>query len=237
MEILKALVVEDTRSMRKIIKQGLEKDFRQIVVDEAENGKEAQQKLTVGSYNIILCDLDMPVMNGEELLIWIKSRPTLKDIPFIMITATRERDHVMRVIKLGAKGYLVKPFTMDALTQKIIDVTMNVNRRQHERVEIDGSVQIKHNAGVSGGNILDISKGGMLGSFSSKGPIPRILEMVDLQISIAQGPSLNGLKAYVVRIQAEGETIDTDSIKIAVRFQEGKPESQGALDKYLDSMN
>jgi DNA-binding response OmpR family regulator len=107
-------------------------------------------------------------MDGEELLRWVRSQPVHQNTPYIMITATRERETITKILKAGANAYLIKPFTMDDLLQKIV----HLNRRQHERFEIDGSAVVNFRNNKIRARIIDVSKGGMFGLFESRYPIP-----------------------------------------------------------------
>lgn len=232
MEPFRALVVEDARSMRKIIRQGLEKNFDRIEVDEAANGREALQNLARSRYALILSDLDMPVMDGEQLLLWVRSQPVHRNTPFIMITATREREAVTKILKAGANAYLIKPFTMDDLLQKIV----HLNRRQHERYEVEGSAIVRFGDNAVKAKIIDVSKGGIFGLFARTGAIPTILEIVAVDLEPVRGASIKGLNAYVIRMQADGDSLDATHVKVAIRFNEVSAEKQAELERFFDSL-
>jgi CheY-like chemotaxis protein len=234
MEPLTVLLIDDTRSMRSIVRQYLEKDFKEITVTEAANGKEGQKLLSQKQYNLILCDLDMPHMNGEEFLAWLKSQQNLSRIPIIMVTATRDRDRLIKLIRNGADGCLLKPFSQEALTQKILEVITAVNKRLHERHEIEGNLTVHGNAYSSSAQIVDISKGGLLGKFESAKSMPHILEKVTIDFEPAKGQAIKGLTAYVVRLHADGESYDAAYVKVAVKFYGLKEEHEKALHQYLD---
>jgi CheY-like chemotaxis protein len=109
MEKIKVLLVDDTPSVRRFIRLGIEKSFPNVDIDEAANGIAAKAKLENHHYSLFLCDWEMPGMNGEELLKWLKQHPTLRSTPFIMVTAKSEKDDVMKAIQEGVTGYIVKP--------------------------------------------------------------------------------------------------------------------------------
>jgi CheY-like chemotaxis protein len=237
MEPLKVLIIEDTRSMRTIIRQCLEKDFKDVTVMEASNGREGQNVLSKRRCNLILCDLDMPEMNGEEFLAWLKTQPKLSSIPIVMITAIRDRDRLIRLIRNGANGCLLKPFTHEALSQKIIDVTANVHKRTHERFEIDGTITVHTTAHSSRARLVDLSMGGLLGRFERASSVPHILDMVKIDLEPASGPVISGMNAYVVRLHADEESHDAEYIKVAVKFHELSEEHGKNLHLFLDSLN
>lgn len=237
MEPMRTLVVEDARTMRKFIIAGLEKEIKHIEIAEAQNGKEAQQMLMAGRFNCVICDHDMPVMNGEELLHWVRNTSEQRDIPFIMATATRERELLSRIVKAGANACLLKPFTIDDLVHRLVDITAQVNRRQHERFSIEGIVVFSYRKMIAKAKIIDVSKGGVFGLFKITDTMPAILENVYVDIETGQGACVKSLNSFVVRKQVEGELPNISQIKIAARFHDLPPEKVVELDRFFKSLN
>jgi len=115
---MKVLVVDDFATMRKIVKNVL----KQINIDnvmEAENGKQALNLLKSEKIDLIISDWIMPEMTGIEFLKVCKSDETIKNIPFIMVTAEAQKDSVVEAIKSGVDNYIVKPFTPEKLRETI----------------------------------------------------------------------------------------------------------------------
>ena len=115
---MKVLVVDDFATMRKIIKNVL----RQINMDnvvEAENGKHALSVLKNDNIEFIISDWIMPEMTGIEFLRACKEDETIKNIPFVMVTAEAQKDSVLEAIKAGVDNYIVKPFTPEKLKEVI----------------------------------------------------------------------------------------------------------------------
>jgi two-component system chemotaxis response regulator CheY len=115
---MRVLVVDDFATMRKIIKNVL----KQINIEntvEAENGRQALQTLKSDSVDLIISDWIMPEMTGIEFLRACKEDPTIKKIPFIMVTAEAQKDSVVEAIKGGVDNYIVKPFTPERLQDAI----------------------------------------------------------------------------------------------------------------------
>lgn len=123
------LVADDSLMMREFIKANLAESFPEIDVVEAVNGKEAQQKLQTLKFDALLCDWEMPELSGEELLRWIRSTEALKDLPFIMITAKRERESILAAVNDGVNDYIVKPFTPDVFCQKLKTLLRKIGGR------------------------------------------------------------------------------------------------------------
>lgn len=115
---MKVLVVDDFSTMRQIVKKSL----RQLgfeTIQEAQDGKEALNKLKSEEFKFIVSDWNMPNMMGIDLLKAIRSDDTLKHIPFLMITAEAQKDNIIEAAKAGVSQYIVKPFTVEALQQKL----------------------------------------------------------------------------------------------------------------------
>jgi two-component system, chemotaxis family, chemotaxis protein CheY len=115
---LKFLIVDDFSTMRRIIR-GLLKDMGCSRCDEAEDGQIALNMLKVGSYDFVVSDINMPNMNGFDLLDAIKADAALKRLPVLMVSAEARREDIALAAQLGAAGYIVKPFTQAALAEKL----------------------------------------------------------------------------------------------------------------------
>jgi CheY-like chemotaxis protein len=114
------LVVDDDPDVIDIISLSL-KD-RDFIITGASNGVEALEKLKICIPNIIIADINMPRMDGFELIKNLKKEPKYANIPIIVLTGTHiSKDDESRGITLGATKYLTKPFTIDALVKDIED--------------------------------------------------------------------------------------------------------------------
>ncbi|HWH84879.1 MAG TPA: chemotaxis response regulator CheY [Burkholderiaceae bacterium] len=115
---LKFLIVDDFSTMRRIVR-GLLKEIGYHNADEAEDGSVALQMLKLGGFDFVVSDINMPVMNGFELLAAIKADDALKHLPVLMVTAEARKEDIVRAAKDGAAGYIVKPFTKATLEEKV----------------------------------------------------------------------------------------------------------------------
>ena len=125
----KFLIVDDFSSMRRIIRNLL-KDIGYANAEEAENGFVAQTKLKQSSFDFVICDWNMPVMDGLALLKAIRQDPELSHIPVVMVTAEAKRENIVAAAEAGANGYVVKPFTTQVLAEKVAKVFENMLRDQ-----------------------------------------------------------------------------------------------------------
>ena len=106
---LTALVVEDSPTMRQLIVYALSR-VRGLTVVEADDGVDALKKLAAGTkYDIILSDINMPIMDGLKLVKRVRSDELLKNIPIIMITTEGADEDRSRALALGANAYITKP--------------------------------------------------------------------------------------------------------------------------------
>jgi len=115
---MKLLLVDDSATMRRIQRTQLG-SMGVTDVDEAANGDEALGKLSTSSYDVVLLDWNMPVMDGITCLTAIRRNGAYKTIKVIMCTSESEKAKVMEALKAGANNYIVKPFTPEALKEKL----------------------------------------------------------------------------------------------------------------------
>lgn len=118
---MKILSVDDSAIIRKIIRMAVEVIEYEFL--EAGDGEEALNVMDEHYSNIalILLDLNMPGINGFELLKIIKSDDKFKSIPVMMVTTESEKLNIIKAIQLGANNYVVKPFTMEEITKKMYE--------------------------------------------------------------------------------------------------------------------
>jgi two-component system chemotaxis response regulator CheY len=110
---LKFLIVDDFSTMRRIVR-GLLKN-----AEEAEDGAVALNMLKGAKFDFVVSDINMPNMNGFELLKAIKADDSLKHLPVLMVTAEARKEDIVLAAQTGAAGYIVKPFTKATLEEKV----------------------------------------------------------------------------------------------------------------------
>jgi len=141
MQKLRFLVVDDAGFIRDLIKRTLRGQFTQCHIDEAINGKKAQSMLNKGSYDLVLCDWEMPEMSGLEVLQWLRARETEQDRPkgpFMMVTSRGDKSHVIKAVESGVSDYIGKPFSSEQLLKKVFKLLL-VNHRDLIRAILKGS--------------------------------------------------------------------------------------------------
>jgi two-component system, chemotaxis family, chemotaxis protein CheY len=115
---MKFLIVDDFSTMRRIIRNLL-KESGYGNADEAEDGAAALNKLKGGGFDFVISDINMPNMNGFELLSAIRADAELKNLPVLMVTAEAKKEDIVLAAQSGASGYIVKPFTKATLEEKL----------------------------------------------------------------------------------------------------------------------
>ncbi|MCJ1880606.1 response regulator [Pseudomonas nitroreducens] len=113
------LVVDDAPFIRDLVKKGLRDHFPGLQIEEAVNGRKAQQFLARQAVDLILCDWEMPELSGIELLTWCREQDSLKTTPFIMVTSRGDKDNVVQAIQAGVSDFIGKPFSNDQLVSKV----------------------------------------------------------------------------------------------------------------------
>ena len=114
------LIVDDSPAMRAFVKRVLDMSgFDMSICHEAGNGKEALDLLNTEWVDVILTDINMPVMNGQEFIQNLAVNESLRSIPVIVVSTDRTEDRVRQMISLGAQGYVKKPFQPEELREEM----------------------------------------------------------------------------------------------------------------------
>lgn len=132
------LVVDDSSTVRTLVEKGLKEVGFEVV--KAENGRVALNILKTVRPDLILSDIDMPEMNGEDFCQNVHADPALATIPFVVMSANNDRPIMRRMLQLGADAYLVKPFNVDQLVitvEKLLSDKLLLLHKEKERLEIE----------------------------------------------------------------------------------------------------
>ena len=118
---IKILIVEDNEKIRSLLK-GLLVNIGFTNLFEADNGQNAWDKMQAYDFDLVLSDWMMPVMDGIELLKKIRADENFKNTPVLLITASDSQESVIEAAKHHVNGYIVKPFSIKTIVQKINEV-------------------------------------------------------------------------------------------------------------------
>src|ERR1700756_3639456 len=123
MKNVRALIIDDSSVMRKIVERSLRQAGLDLSeVKEASNGAEALALLATSQVELILCDINMPVMDGLEFVKRLKGVENAQGVPVVMITTEGSEGHVVQALSAGARGYIRKPFTPDQVKEHVLPV-------------------------------------------------------------------------------------------------------------------
>ena len=114
------LIVDDSATMRKIIMRSVRMSGIQFdTTEEAGNGVEGLEKLTKAPVDVILCDVNMPEMNGDEMVKKVREMDSCKDTKIVMVSTESSQDFIDNLLACGADDYITKPFTPDKFNEKL----------------------------------------------------------------------------------------------------------------------
>ena len=115
---MRALVIDDSRAMRRIVGGILEGLGYEVT--QAGHGREALDAMTAGFVPELACvDWNMPVMDGLQFVSAVRSNPAWRAVTLMMVTSESEHGQIVRALAAGAHEYVIKPFTADALADKL----------------------------------------------------------------------------------------------------------------------
>jgi two-component system chemotaxis response regulator CheY len=121
MSEIKTLIVDDSSVMRKIVERALRQaGLDALVVYEAGTGTEGLEMLKANRVDLILSDINMPLMDGLEFLRQVRAQSLAPGVPVVMITTESSEEHVKQAIQAGAQGYIRKPFTAEQVKERVL---------------------------------------------------------------------------------------------------------------------
>jgi len=121
MKPARVLIVDDSSVMRKIVGRSLRQAGLEVLdILEASNGSEALSLARENSLDLILSDINMPLMDGLEFVRQLRSIEAAQRIPVVMITTEAGEGRVVQALSLGASGYIRKPFTPEQIKERVI---------------------------------------------------------------------------------------------------------------------
>jgi len=112
------LVVEDSPMMRQLLVVALSR-LKNLQVTEADDGVDGLRKLATGKFDIILTDINMPIMDGLKLVKRVRGDPTHKNVPIVVITTEGSNEDRQRALQLGANAYITKPIQAPQVIAKV----------------------------------------------------------------------------------------------------------------------
>ncbi|UCD83909.1 MAG: response regulator [Deltaproteobacteria bacterium] len=220
----KILLVDDTVTFLELEKTFLKRSGCQIIT--ANSGKEALKKFRSDVPDLVLLDLLMPDMNGDEVCKIIKKDKKLRKIPIVMVSSSGREEDIERCQKLGCEDYLTKPVSQKELLDKVAQI-LNIPQRRDLRV----SVQMKVEGGVGDeafyGETENISMGGIL----VRSVVPmKDGAMVELKFLLPGQKYHAEAKGKVVR--ADGESFKPE-YGLGIIFQDLGPNAREMIEDFI----
>ncbi len=125
---MKVVVVDDCKTTRKLLGHYLISRGYEVVF--AENGLDALEKIGIDSVDLILTDLNMPYMDGIELVKTLRADPKWTNIPILMVTTEKDDAEKEKAFKAGTNGYVVKPVTGDVIAENIKAILRDILKKE-----------------------------------------------------------------------------------------------------------
>jgi len=122
------LVVDDSAIVRRVLKNVLNRYFDEPTIYEAENGIQAMDVMKTKEVNLMLLDWNMPEMNGEQVVDAVRANKEWNSTRIIMATTEGGKQQVIKMIKKGVNGYMVKPFQEESIFKTLDTVTARMKR-------------------------------------------------------------------------------------------------------------
>lgn len=212
---MKILMVDDVKFSLEMGKVALSDSGCEIVV--ANDGKEAWASLPKEKPDLILTDLFMPEMNGDELCQKIKESQTYRHIPVVIITSVDDKSNIDKCRAAGSDHIMKKPYTKSDLIN-IVNSYINITCRKFERFPVDFDVIYSFDGQSCSGKVVDISEGGMFVKALESLPVGAFADF-----SLLTGCDSSNLQfvGKVVRLASSNEDFSFDNIPgMGVEFEE-----------------
>jgi len=214
---LKVLVVDDAAFIRDLVRKTLRARFPGLAVDEAIHGRKAQQMLNKESYDLILCDWEMPEMSGIELLNWVRKEQQ-NAVPFVMVTSRGDKENVVEAIQAGVTDYIGKPFSSESLLNKVIKVM----GKRHNLHALEGRTAAASGA-VAKDSVSALMGGGRPATESATTPAPPEAPAQTALPKLAAAKGSGHIRFGNVVSQCIIKALSLKQISLVCRTQDGLP--------------
>jgi len=233
---LRLLVVDDAKFIRDLVQKTLRSEYPEIELMEASDGRKAQSILQRNSFDMILCDWEMPEMSGIELLEWVRAQENMQDQPFILVTSLDQKEHVVEALKAGVSDYVTKPFSAEQLISKVMkqliksgkitrEEAMNMGRK--ERISSAGGAEL-----LTGGNVLTAQAK----KPARKGPKGKALLLVGEQRMTVLIRDINKQEAQLLGKLSEGKPSLAEEVTLGLVFGSEDKAIKATVKAYVSSL-
>ena len=232
MDTKKILLVDDVKFFLELQKSFLKRTNCEILT--ASNGREGVELARKERPSLILMDLYMPEMNGDEACKAIKSDPELKDIPVIMVTKSGDNDEKGRCLLAGCDEFVTKPINRVTLLEKVRNF-LDVVIREHVRVPIDAEVIFKDGGKEYSSELHDVSEGGLF--ICMERPLPMGTQL-NIKFKLPEIPGTIEVEGKVVRVVEKGAGYPAHALPgNGIKFSHISPEARRDIASYIKTGN
>ncbi len=214
----KILVVDDIAANRDLLRRRLEREGHQVLM--AGNGKEAIDRIALGGLDLVLLDILMPEMDGFQALEHIKSTPSGRELPVIMISSLDEIDSVVRCIEMGAEDFLPKPFDPVLLRAR-------VNACLQKKRYRDQELEYLHNVGLVTAAAAAVETGGfdedslvaVAGRSDALGQLARVFQRMGREVQAREQRLKTQVQQLKIEIDEARKTKQVEEVTESDYFQ------------------
>ncbi|MEE4245724.1 MAG: response regulator [Kangiellaceae bacterium] len=266
MKSFNILVIDDASMIRDLIKKFVRDYFPGAKIFDANNGQSGKSVLLHQEIDMVLCDWEMPEMNGMELLQWFREEPRYKNLPFIMVTSRGDKEFVMEAIQAGVSDYLVKPFNRAQFAEKVEKALKRhgiAGRMAKPEQAASSSLEVLTGAkapakpvarskkplpkgvalirtanGEVKAAIKQLDKDFCIGIFKHSNHYPQILDQVSVDIEFTtEETKVMRINGFIQSITATERKPDCELIQIKVSFMDEDPQKHQMIAEYVSQFN
>lgn len=256
MSDMKVLIVDDARFIRDHVSRILKEHFPEYQVDAAEDGEAGRKLMQSETYDLILCDWEMPGMSGLEVLQWTRQQAYYADVPFVMVTSRGERDYVLKAIQAGVNDYMGKPFEDSQLIDKVkkyagkrVETSADSRRKaaqmlaagqtaasQKKSKKPKGLAQLRVSAGNLKCAIKEITLQNAQVAVKREDGVPVLLEQCVVDIENTSGKAVAQLNGFISALAANERSTETTFVNVDVQFVDNDPEKLEVLTGFITKL-
>ncbi len=228
------LVIDDATFTRDLVKKTLRNHFAGCNIVDVNSAKRAQALMKNQSFDLIVSDWEMPEMDGEEFLRWVRSEDRHKETPFIMVTSRGEKEFVVKAIQAGVNDYLGKPFTAEELTSKVAKQLKRLGKLPQAQRANTNAVAANAISILTGGNKADAPAAE---AAPAKAAVPRAVAQINLPGFATSAVVVNCSLTTLLCLIKRGERIPAVFEPAVVSIKAGEEESSVArLNAYVHAV-
>lgn len=242
MKKIRLLIIDDAKFIRDLVQKTLKSEYPSMEITEAVDGRKAQNILQNNSFDLILCDWEMPEMNGIELLQWVRSQEKLQEQPFVLVTSLDQKENVVEALQAGVNDYVTKPFTPEQLINKVMkqlvksgcltrEEAMTMGRSK-ERISAAGGAEL-----LAGGNpLLAQAKIRTAAAPKRKGPFGKALLLTGEDRMTVIIRDINQKEAQLLGKLSEGRPNLTEEVTLGIAAGSEENSVKVTVKAYVSSL-